>query len=50
MEKSCRKRAPKASPDPFLILLNNPKQPLHATNYFAYKEFWMRIIKKPLKS
>ena len=28
MEKSCRKCAPKLVPDPFLILVNNPKQPL----------------------
>ena len=34
MEKSCRKCAPKSSPRSFLILLNNPKQPMHAKNYF----------------
>ena len=34
------------APDPFLILLNDRKQPLHARN----KEFWKRIIKKPLKN
>ena len=39
MEKPCRKCAPKASPDPFLILLNNPKQPLDARNYFKIKVF-----------
>ena len=33
-EKSCRKPAPKASPRPFLILANRPKQPLHARNCF----------------
>ena len=33
--------------DPFLILLNNLKQPLHARNYFINKVFWKRIIKKP---
>ena len=33
--------------DPFLILLNNPKQPLHARNSFQNKIFWKRIIKKP---
>ena len=26
-------------PDPFLILVNNPKQPLHARNYFQNKMF-----------
>ena len=40
----------KLAPDPFLILLNNPKQPLHARNSFKSKIFWKRIIKKPLKS
>ena len=29
----------KLFPDPFLILLNNPKQPLHARNYFQNKIF-----------
>ena len=29
------------------ILLNNPKQPLHAKNCFKNKIFWKRIIKKP---
>ena len=27
----------KLVPDPFLILVNNPKQPLHARNYFKNK-------------
>ena len=27
------------APDPFLILLNNPKQALHAGNYFEDKKF-----------
>ena len=36
----------KLVPDPFLILLNNPKQPLHARNPFKNKIFWKRIIKK----
>ena len=30
MEKSCRKYPPKASPRPLFILVNSPKQPLHA--------------------
>ena len=36
--------------DPFLILVNNPKQPLHARNSFKSKIFWKRIIKNPLNS
>ena len=39
----------KLVPEPFLILLNNPKQPLHARNSFKNKKFWKQIIKKPLK-
>ena len=49
MEKSCRICAPKASPRTFLILVNNPKQPLHATNSFKNKIFWKRIDQKALK-
>ena len=49
MEKSCGKLARKASPNPFLILVNNPKQLLHAINYFKNKMFWKRVIKRPLK-
>ena len=37
----------KLVPDLFKILVNNPKQPLHARNYFKSKIFWKRIIKKP---
>ena len=29
----------KLAPDPFLILLNNPKQPLDARNCFKNKKF-----------
>ena len=36
--------------DPFLILLNNPKQTLHAGNPFENKKIWKTIIKKFLKS
>ena len=39
MEKSCKKCAPKLAVDPVFILLNNPKQPLHARNYFKNKIF-----------
>ena len=31
--------------DPFSILVNNPKQPLHAINSFENKIFWKGIIK-----
>ena len=34
MEKLCRKYAPKASPRPNLIWVNNPQQPLDAQNSF----------------
>ena len=37
----------KVAPDTFLILLNNPKQSLHARNSLTNKVFWRRIIKKP---
>ena len=46
MEKSCRKYAPKVS---FLILVNNPKEPLHERNSFKNKIFWYSIIKKASK-
>ena len=39
MENSCRKCAPKANLDPFLILVNNTKQPLYARNYVRSKIF-----------
>ena len=35
--------------DLFLILENNPKQPLHARNSFINQIFWKRIIKKLYK-
>ena len=38
----------KVVPDPFLIFVNNPKQPLHASSSFKKnKVFWKRIIKNP---
>ena len=36
--------------DLFIILVNNPRQLLHARNYFKNKIFWRGIIKKLLKS
>ena len=44
MQKMYTKSYP---PDPLLILLNNPKQPLHARKSFKNKTFWKRIIKRP---
>ena len=45
MEKSCRNCEPKASPRPFLILLNNPKQPLHPRNSLKIKYFERELLK-----
>ena len=39
----------KLVPDLFIILVNNPKQPLHARTYFKSKIFRKSIIKKPFK-
>ena len=44
---SDKKHFYKLVPDLFIILVNNPKQPFHARNYFKSKIFWKRIIKKP---
>ena len=35
----------KLDPGPFLILVNNPKKPLHVRNSFKNKIFWKGIIK-----
>ena len=43
MKKSCCKCAPKVSLGHFFILVNNPKQPLHARNYFKNKILWKRL-------
>ena len=40
----------KVVPDPFLILVNSPKQLMHASNSFENKTFWKRIIKKAYKA
>ena len=37
----------KLVPDPFLILLNNPKQLFHARSSFKNKIYWNKVIKKP---
>ena len=39
MENHAENVHQKVVPDPFLILVNNPKQPLHARNYFKNKIF-----------
>ena len=44
MEKWCTKCAPKASPRPLLILLNNPKQPLHPK--ILLKKDYQKALKK----
>ena len=49
MEKSCRKCAPKASPRPLFILVNNPNQPLHARNSFKNEIFLKGDYKKSIK-
>ena len=47
MENHAKNVYQKVAPNPFLILLNNPKLPLHARKYFKNKTFWKSIIKKP---
>ena len=47
MENHAENVHQKLAPDPFLILSYNPKQTLHAGNYFENKKFWKIIIKKP---
>ena len=37
MENHAENVHQKLAPDPFLILLNKPKQPIHASNSFKYK-------------
>ena len=44
MENHAQNVHQKLAPDRFSILLNNPKQSLHARNSFKNK---IRIIKKP---
>ena len=39
----------KMVPDPFLNLLNNPKQPLHERSSLKNNMFWKRVIKNALK-
>ena len=48
MEKSCRKYAPRATARPLFVLLNSPKQPLHARNSFQIRYF-ERGLSKSLK-
>ena len=50
MEKLCRTCAPKASPRPLSILLNNTKKKLHAIIFQKNNRSWNTIIKKTLKS
>ena len=39
MENHAENAHQKLVPEPFLILVNNPKQSLHARNYFKNKIF-----------
>ena len=48
MEKLYTKCAQKTSPDPVSILVNNPKQQLHARNSFKSKIFKRGLSKKTL--
>ena len=48
MEKSCKNVHQKLHPGPFLILINNPKQPLHARNSFKNKKDHYKKIFKTL--
>ena len=48
MENHAENVHQKLAPDPFLILLNNPKQPLHARNSFK-KRYFERELSKSLK-
>ena len=43
MEKPCRKVKQKLVPDPFIILVNKPKQSLYAMNSFKIKYFESRL-------
>ena len=45
MEKSCRKCATKASPSPFLIMVNDPKQSLHARISLKIRYFEIGLSK-----
>ena len=48
MEKSCRKCVTKLVPDSILILVSNPKQPLHAKNSFKKIKYFERRLSKSL--
>ena len=48
MEKACRKCAPKVSPRPLFILVNNPKQSLYTRTCF--KNILKEDYQKPLKN
>ena len=49
MENHVEKVPQNLDPVLFLMLTNNPKQPLHARCCFKIKTFWKWIIKKPWK-
>ena len=47
MQKKVENVHQKLIPDPFLILINNPKQASHVGNSFTNQIFGKIIIKKP---
>ena len=49
MEKYAGNVHQKLVPNPFFILVNNPKQPLHARNSFRNKLFWKKDDQNTLK-
>ena len=48
MKRSCRDVYQKLAPDSFLILVNNPKQPLHARNCFK-KRYFEEVLSEVLE-
>ena len=46
MQKMCTKNL---AEDPFFILANNPKQPLHGGFFFKKKDIWKDDYQKPFK-
>ena len=50
LKNHAENRYQKLVPDPFLILINNPKQLLYTKNSFQNEIFWIRIIRKPWSS
>ena len=49
MQKSCRNLHQKLVPDPFLILVNNPKKAIECYNFFKKIRYFERRLLKSLK-